>query len=56
MDYMPADGDPELAQSIRNWKADYNTLRQEWAKRRGDSYSNISVSSLDSPVRRGSLS
>lgn len=51
--YMPRDADPELAQSIRNWKSDWARLREKMASRRGTSFGEDSTfSTFTSPSAR----
>lgn len=38
MGYVPKGADPELTLSIRNWKEDWQVLREKWASRRGTSF------------------
>lgn len=38
MDYVPKGADPQLGESIRNWKDDWRALRDKWALRRGSSF------------------
>ncbi|KAJ9141887.1 hypothetical protein NKR23_g7564 [Pleurostoma richardsiae] len=34
LEYMPPDADPELVQSIQNWKSDWASLHRKWTERR----------------------
>lgn len=55
MGYVPKDADPELEQSIRNWKEDWYTLKEKYALRKGSSFvsgddSSTTYSALASPI------
>lgn len=55
MAYVPKGADPELGQSIQNWKDDWHALREKWALRRGSSFvsgddSSTTYSVLASPM------
>lgn len=60
MGYVPRGADPELKRSIRNWKDDWQELRDRWASRRGSSFvagedgssTTTTVSTLASPTSR----
>lgn len=52
--YVPKGADPELAQSIRNWKDDWQELREKWSSRHGSSLisedESSTLSTLASPT------
>lgn len=56
MAYVPEGADPELTQSIRNWKDDWHELREKWSSRRGSSFASgdesSTLSTLASPTSR----
>lgn len=56
MGYVPKGADPELTQSIRNWKDDWQELREKLASRRGSSFvsgdGSSTLSTLTSPTSR----
>lgn len=55
--YIPRGADPELDESIRSWKRDWDTLRDKWATRRGTSFASGdesgSFSNVTSPSTTG---
>lgn len=38
VEYIPKGADPQLEQSIRNWKQDWQALREKFSSRRGSSF------------------
>ncbi|EOO03548.1 hypothetical protein UCRPA7_892 [Phaeoacremonium minimum UCRPA7] len=52
LQYIPPDADPELVQSIQNWKADWANLKKKWASRRSTSFEGESFASVSSPPAR----
>lgn len=55
MGYVPKDADPDLDQSIRNWKEDWHALKEKCALRRGSSFvsgddTSTTYSALASPM------
>lgn len=38
MGYVPKGADPEPTRSIRNWKDDWQELKEKWSSRRGSSF------------------
>lgn len=45
MGYVPEGADPQLVQSIRNWKDDWRALRDKFVLRRGSSFVSAGSSS-----------
>lgn len=54
--YIPKGADPELDQSIRNWKQDWQALREKFSLRKGSSFisgdESSTFSTLASPMSR----